>query len=141
MNRRKVRRIIDIYRANGRFAAIVTPKIITRPQNRIDLVFEIQEGPLTKISNIRFIGNKNFDDDDLRGLILTKESRWYRFFSSSDNYDPGKMKADQSLIRDFYLSKGYADFEVISSVAELTPDKKAFYLTFRMVYYIFFQFI
>ena len=127
-----VRRIIDIYRANGRFAAIVTPKIITRPQNRIDLVFEIQEGPLTKISNIRFIGNKNFDDDDLRGIILTKESRWYRFLSSSDNYDPGRMKADQSLIRDFYLSKGYADFEVISSVAELTPDKKAFFLTFSI---------
>ncbi len=127
-----VARILSIYRRSGRFAATVDPKVIQLPQNRVDLVFEINEGPLTKIRRINFIGNKRFSDSTLREKIATKESRWYRFLTSDDTYDPDRLTFDRELLRRFYLSKGYVDFRVISAVAELTRDRTGFFITFTV---------
>lgn len=127
-----VKRILQVYRRNGRFGATVEPKIIKLEQNRVDLVFEINEGPLTKIARISFVGNEHFSDRTLKGEIFTRESRWYRFFSSADTYDPDQLAFDQDTLRRFYLNKGYADFRVLSSIAELSPDRDAFYITFTI---------
>ncbi len=127
-----VKRIMDVYRVNGRFAATVVPKIIQLPQNRADLVFEIEEGPLTTVERIRFVGNKFESDSDLREVIRTKESIWYRFLSSDDTYDPDRLTLDRELLRRHYLAEGFADFRVESAVAELTPDGKAFFITFSV---------
>ncbi len=129
---RDVQRIIDIYRRAGRFAVTVDPKIIQLPQNRVDLVFEIHEGPLTEIRRITFVGNKAFSDSTLRDQIQTKESAWYRFLFSSDVYDPDRLTFDRELLRRFYLKSGYADFRVVSAVAELDPTRTAFYVTFTI---------
>ncbi|MEE2662459.1 MAG: outer membrane protein assembly factor BamA [Pseudomonadota bacterium] len=125
-------RIIEIYRRSGRFAATVIPKIIKLPQNRVDLVFEINEGPPTEIRKIVFIGNRTFSDSDLREIIQTKESAWYRFLTSQDIYDPDRLTFDQELLRRHYLANGYADFRVVSAVAELTGDRKNFFITFTV---------
>ncbi|MGE0733342.1 MAG: outer membrane protein assembly factor BamA [Alphaproteobacteria bacterium] len=125
-----VRRMLDMYRATGRFGATVTPKIIQLPQNRVDLVFEINEGELTSIQRISFIGNKSFSDSDLKEEIQTKESAWYRFFSTSDIYDPDRLNFDRELLRKFFLSKGFADFRVVSVTAALSPDRTGFYIAF-----------
>lgn len=127
-----VKRILDVYRRSGRFGATVEPKIILLEQNRVDLVFEIAEGPLTEIERISFIGNRRFSDRTLKGEIFTRESAWYRFFSPADTYDPDQLAFDQESLRRFYLKKGYADFRVLSAVAELTPDKDAFFITFTI---------
>jgi outer membrane protein insertion porin family len=127
-----VGRILELYRRNGRYGATVEPKVIHLPQNRVDLVFEINEGPLTEIERIVFIGNQAFDDGDLRGVIQTKEYAWYRFMTSDDTYDPDRLAFDQELLRRFYLSRGYADFNVRSAIAELTPDGKSFVITFTV---------
>lgn len=127
-----VQRIIEIYRRSGRFAATVEPKVIQLPQNRVDLVFEIDEGPLTGIRRISFVGNKAFSDGTLRDKIQTTETAWWRFFTTDDTYDPDRLTFDRELLRKFYLSEGYADFRVVSAVAELTPDRKDFYVTFTV---------
>lgn len=127
-----VRRILTLYRRSGRFAATVEPKVIQLDENRIDLVFEINEGPATEIETIRFVGNKEFSDSKLREVIRTRESAWWRFFSTDDTYDPDRLTLDQELLRRFYLSEGYADFRVISAVAELTPDREDFFITFTV---------
>lgn len=127
-----VKRILSIYRRSGRFAATVEPKVIQLPQNRVDLVFEINEGELTEIRSIRFVGNREFSDGRLRGVIQTRETIWWRFFSSDDKYDPDRLTFDRELLRRFYLTDGFADFRVISAVAELTPDRKDFFLTFTI---------
>jgi outer membrane protein insertion porin family len=127
-----VRRVLDIYRLSGRFSAKVEPKIIKLPENRVDLIFEITEGPVTSVSKITFIGNKKFNTTKLQSIILTKESRWYRFFSSSDTYDPDRLAADRELLRQYYLKNGYADFRVLSSVAELSPNGEEFFITFTL---------
>jgi len=127
-----VKRILQVYRRSGRFGATVEPKVIMLEQNRVDLVFEINEGPLTKIARISFVGNERYSDRTLRGEIFTRESRWYRFFSSADTYDPDQLAFDQDTLRRFYLNKGYADFRVLSAIAELSPDKDAFFITFTI---------
>jgi outer membrane protein insertion porin family len=127
-----VSRILELYRRNGRFAATVEPKVIELDQNRVDLVFEINEGPLTDVSRIVFIGNEAFDDSALRDVIQTREAAWYRFLTSDDTYDPDRLAFDQELLRRFYLARGYADFNVGSAIAELTPDGRNFVITFTV---------
>ena len=127
-----VKRLLSVYRLNGRFAATVEPKVIQLPQNRVDLVFEISEGKATKIRRIRMVGNREYGDARLREAIRTKESRWWRFLSSDDTYDPDRLTVDHELLRRFYLSNGFADFRVVSSVAELTPDREDFFITFTL---------
>ena len=82
------------------------------------------------MSAINFLGNRVFSDDELRGVVLTRESRWWRIFSANDNYDPDRVAYDRELLRQFYLSKGYADFRVVSSNAELTRDGESFFINF-----------
>lgn len=127
-----VSRIYQVYRRNGRFSVNIEPKVIKLDQNRVNVVFEIQEGDITKVESIRFVGNKKFDDDRLRGEISTKENIWYRFLSSDDRYDPDRLSFDQELLRRFYLSQGYADFRLISAVAELSNDKDSFFITMTL---------
>jgi outer membrane protein insertion porin family len=127
-----VQRILELYRRSGRFGATVEPKIVQLAQNRVDLVFEINEGPVTGVRRITFIGNKHFSDRSLKEALATKESHWYSFLSSADTYDPDRLTYDRELLRRYYLSRGYADFRVVSAVAELAPDAKAFYITFSV---------
>jgi outer membrane protein insertion porin family len=127
-----VQRIIELYRRNGKFAASVDPQIIQRPQNRVDLIFSITEGPSTGVARINFIGNHIFDDATLKAQIATEESDWYKFLSSNDNYDPDRLTFDREMLRRWYVSHGYADFRVVSAVAELTADRRSFYITFTV---------
>lgn len=127
-----VKRVLDLYRRKGYFSASVEPKVIQLDQNRIDLVFEIQEGTVAKIQKIMFIGNKSYSSRTLTKAIKSEESMWYKFLSDDDKYDPDRVLYDQELLRRFYTSNGYADFQVKSSIAELTPSRDAFYLTFTV---------
>ncbi|TAL01453.1 MAG: outer membrane protein assembly factor BamA [Rhodospirillaceae bacterium] len=124
-----VEKILELYRRKGRFAARVEPKVIELPQNRVDLVYEISEGSPTYVRKITFIGNQAFSDGNLRGVVATREERWWRFLTSNDTYDPERLNYDRELLRRYYLQNGYADFEVISAVAELAPDRNNFYIT------------
>ena len=127
-----VQRLIDVYRRNGRFAVTVEPKVIQLPQNRVDLIFEITEGPVTEIRRIGFVGNVKYSDSDLRSVVRTKETAWYRFLTADDIYDPDRLTFDRELLRRFYLSNGYADFRVVSAIAELAPNREGFFITFTI---------
>jgi outer membrane protein insertion porin family len=127
-----VARIIELYRRDGKFAARVDPQIIQRPQNRVDLIFSIHEGDTTGVARINFVGNKIFDANTLKGQIATEESAWYKFLASNDNYDPDRLAFDREQLRRFYVNHGYADFKVISAVAQLSPNRQSFYITFTV---------
>jgi outer membrane protein insertion porin family len=128
--RADVARIIELYKRQGRFAAVVEPKLVQLDQNRVDIVFEISEGPKSKVQQINIIGNDKFSDGQLRGEMMTKQARFFRVFSSGTSYDPDRLAFDQQKLRQFYLVQGYADFRVVSAVAELTPDKQDFIITY-----------
>ncbi|MCQ2914221.1 MAG: outer membrane protein assembly factor BamA [Alphaproteobacteria bacterium] len=125
-------RILEGYKRIGRYSAVVEPKIIERAQNRVDVVFEISEGKQALIRKIDFIGNNSYDDDLLEESILSKEARWYRWFTSMDSYDPDRFVHDLEMLKLFYFNHGFLDFEVLAYSAELTPDKTGFYLTVNM---------
>jgi outer membrane protein insertion porin family len=126
------RRILDAYAKVGRYDATVEPKIIRLDQNRVDVVFEINEGDTTLVSRIAFVGNHAFSEGRLREVIESRESRFWRIFGTSDYYDPERVNFDKELLRRFYLQNGYADFEVTDATAELAPDRSSFFLTFTL---------
>jgi outer membrane protein insertion porin family len=128
--RQDVARIVELYRRQGRFAARIEPKMVSLDQNRVDVVFEIEEGPKSKVRAINIIGNNVFSDGKLREQMVTKQARLTRFMSSNTSYDQDRLAYDQQKLRQFYLTQGYADFRVTSAVAELTPDKKDFIITY-----------
>jgi outer membrane protein insertion porin family len=129
--RADVDRILDLYRRQGRFAARVDPKIVQLDQNRVDVVFEIHEGDLAKIRAINILGNKAFSDARLRKEMYTREAGGVLgFLKSNDTYDPDRLAADQQKLRAFYLTQGYADFRVVQALAELTPDRRDFVITY-----------
>jgi len=128
--RADVARIVELYRRQGRFAASVEPKIVQLEQNRVDVVFEINEGPRSKVQQINILGNEAFSDSELRGQMATKQARLTSFLSGNTTYDPDRLAFDQQKLRQFYLTEGYADFRVVSAVAELTPDRRDFIITY-----------
>ena len=129
--RADVERIIELYKRQGRYAARVEPKVVQLDQNRVDLVFEISEGDLSKVRAINIIGNEQYSDDRLRKEMFTREAGGFLgFLKSNDTYDPDRLAADQQKLRAFYLTQGYADFRVVSALAELTPDRRDFVITY-----------
>ena len=127
-----VQRIIEIYHRTGRFDVRVDPKIIELPNNRVDLVFEIHEGPKTGVKIIRFVGAHAFSTGRLKDVIKTSESNWLSFLQTTDIYDPDLVEADRDLLRRFYLKHGYADVRIVSAVGEYDPAKKGFIVTFTI---------
>jgi outer membrane protein insertion porin family len=127
-----VKRILTLYQRSGRFATRVEPKVIQLDQNRVNLVFEIEEGDSSQIERISFVGNNAFSSTKLRHEMATKESRWYRFFSGADTFDPDRIEYDKELLRRYYVANGYADFKVLSASSELTPEKESFIITFTI---------
>ena len=124
--------LTELYRRAGRYGTTIEPVIIEQPDNRVDLVFEIDESAVTGVNAISFIGNEVFSDRRLRKVIDTTESGIFSFALTSDIYDPDKLEFDKELLRRFYLSRGYADFTVQSAVAELAPDREGFFITFTI---------
>jgi outer membrane protein insertion porin family len=125
-----VQRILDVYRRQGRFAASVEPKIIELDSNRVNVVFEINEGTATKVQAINIIGNKAFSDSQLRDIITTSQSGWFDFLKGTNVYDPDRMALDRELLRQYYLKNGYADIRITSAGAELARDGSGFNITF-----------
>ena len=125
-----VQRILDVYRRQGRFAATVEPKIIELDSNRVNLVFEIDEGGATKVKAINFIGNRAFSDSQLRDIITTSQSGLLDFLKGTNIYDPDRLTLDRELLRQYYLKNGYADARVVTAGAELDRDGSGFYISF-----------
>ncbi len=125
------RALLDLYAQKGHFSATVEPSIIRLSDNRVNVVFNITEGPLTKISRIIFVGNRHFSQGKLKEVISSRQEAWFRFLSSADQYNADRVGYDEELLRQFYLHEGYADFQMNSANAELSPDRKSFYLTYN----------
>ncbi len=127
-----VQRILTLYRSEGSLSTSVKPNIISLDQNRVDIVFEINEGENTIINSITFNGNREFSDRRLRDVIITRQTRWYSILSANDKYDPQQLQVDENLLRKFYKDNGYADVEIKSAVAQLDREKDGFNIIFTV---------
>ncbi len=125
-------RLLELYARRGRLGATVEPKIIQLDQNRVDVVYEIMEGPTALVSRIQFVGNRNFSDSRLKEIVATREAAFYRPFSTADTYEPERLNFDRELLRRYYLRQGYADVEISGATAELAPDRSGFFVTYTV---------
>ena len=124
--------IVEAYEAQGRLAARVTPRVIQRSGNRVDLIFEIFEGDVVEIERIGFVGNEAFSDRRLRRVLETKQAGVLRAFIRSDTLVADRIEFDKQLLRDFYLSRGYVDFRTTSVNAELAQERDGYFVTFNV---------
>ena len=127
-----VQRIIDVYQHNGRYDVQVTPKIVDRPNGRVDLIFEINEGAKTGVEKIVFVGNKAFSDYRLKDVIKTGVSNWLSWIKSNDIYDIDRIEVDRDLLRRFYLRNGFADVRIVAASGEYDPSGRGFVITFTI---------
>jgi len=125
-------RIAEIYRRSGRYDVHVIPEIIEQPNNRVDLIFRIEEGQKTGVKSIDFVGNNFYSAYRLRDVIKTHESNLFSFLGGADVYDPDRVEADRDLIRRFYLKHGFADVQVVAALTEYDPERKGFLVTFKI---------
>jgi outer membrane protein insertion porin family len=125
-------RIVEIYRRSGRYDVRVNPEIIEQPNNRVDLVFTITEGPKTGVKSVEFIGNNAYSSYRLKDVIKTHESNLLSFLGGGDVYDPDRVEADRDLIRRYYLKHGFADVQVVAALTEYDPERKGFLVTFKI---------
>ncbi|MBY5932792.1 outer membrane protein assembly factor BamA [Tateyamaria omphalii] len=124
--------IAEAYSSQGRVAARVTPRIIRRTDNRVDLVFEIFEGDVVEVERISFVGNRVYSDRRLRRVLDTKQAGFFRALIQTDTLVEDRIQFDQQVLTDFYNSRGYVDFRVVSSNAQLTEERDGFFLTFNV---------
>jgi outer membrane protein insertion porin family len=127
-----VQRVVDIYRRSGRFDVRIEPKIIEQPNNRVDLIFEINEGAKVTVKEINFVGNHAYSSYRLKDVIKTTQANWLAFLQSNNIYDPDRVEADRDLLRRFYLKNGYADVRIVSAMGEYDPERNGFVLTFTI---------
>ena len=127
-----ITKIIELYKTQGRFGTTIIPKVVELEGKRVDLVFEINEGPLYTIRNISFIGNDVFSDRRLREIITSKQTAWWRFITTSDNYNEDRLEIDTSKLREFYFTRGFIKFNVLKKQGDLLPDKTGFSILFLL---------
>ena len=127
-----VQRLLEAYRRSGRFRAQVEPKIISLPENRVNLVYEIDEGDKTAVSRIGFVGNHAYSSGRLRDVVKTRETGLLGWLRTTDTYDPDRLQSDQDLIRRFYMKNGYADMRVVSATADLDRERNVFFVSFTV---------
>ena len=124
--KKDIERMLTLYQRSGRLSSEINPKIETLDNNRVNLIYEITESDITKVSNIIILGNDVFSSSKIKSSMKTKEKTFLRFLSSADNYDPDKLEYDKQLITQFYNNNGYPDFKITSSIAQLKSNTNNF---------------
>ncbi|MFC3179780.1 outer membrane protein assembly factor BamA [Cypionkella sinensis] len=124
--------IAEAYRVQGRLAATVDPKIIRRSDNRVDLVFEITEGKVVENEGISFVGNRAFSDRRLKQVLQTKQAGFLRQLIKADTFVPERLEVDKQMLRDFYLSRGYIDVQVVDATGQLSRERDATFVTYTV---------
>jgi len=125
--------ITQAYADQGRLAATVTPRIIRRSYNRVDLIYEIIEGGVVEIERISFVGNRAFSDRRLRRVLETKQAGLLRVLVQRDTFVEDRLEFDRQVLTDFYNSRGYVDFRTVSITSELSPQRDGFFITFNVI--------
>ncbi|WP_293573526.1 outer membrane protein assembly factor BamA [Phaeobacter sp.] len=120
--------LAEAYGAQGRLASTVTPRIIRRSDNRVDLIFEVSEGDTIEVERVSFVGNRVYSDRRLRRVLETKQAGLLRSFINSDTLIEDRLEFDKQVLRDFYLSRGYVDVRVNSTNAEVTEERDGVFL-------------
>ena len=121
-----VKRLLELYQRSGRLSATVSPSVELLDNNKVNIIYSINEAEILKVSKISIIGNKAFSDKEIKKVMTTKTPSILRFWSSGGNYDPDRIEYDKELIKEFYNENGYVNFVFTSSIAQLVNSSNKF---------------
>ena len=121
--------IAAVYAESGRVSVVVTPRIIRRSENRVDLVFEVDEARNVEVERISFVGNQAFGDARLRRVLATKQAGFLRQIVRADTFVPDRIAFDRQVLNDFYMDRGYIDFQVLDVNSEIARGRDGVFIT------------
>jgi outer membrane protein insertion porin family len=121
-----VDRILEAYARVGRKDASVTYEVVPLANERVNVIFRINEGDKTKIRTVSFVGNKAFGEARLRSVMETKPTNWFSWLNNDDILDQDKLQTDQERLRRFYFNNGYADFQILSADVQFDSEGNAY---------------
>ena len=121
-----------VYKNSGRILANIQPKVISLPDNRVNLVFEIYEGSVVEIEKINFVGNRTFSDRKLRSILSTKQAGLFRKIIQKDNLIDEKISFDRKLLTEFYRNRGFANFKINDVSTDLAEERDGFFVTYNI---------
>ena len=127
-----VERLKTIYQRMGMYSVDIQPKVNELSDNRVEITFNIDEGKKNYIEDIEFIGNDAFSTSTLQEALMSRTKRWWRFFTSTDTFDPDRIEYDKELLHRFYIKRGYIDFELLDTQITQDPESKDFSVTFKI---------
>ena len=120
------------YLSRGLYGMKVTTTVTPIERNRVNVTFAVDEGEVSRIKEIRFVGNKAFSDGDLRDQIKLRSPGWFTWYTKADQYAKEKLSGDIETLRSYYLNRGYIEMQVESTQVSITPDKKDIYITINI---------
>jgi outer membrane protein insertion porin family len=120
------------YLSHGLYGVKITTTVTPIERNRVNVMFNVDEGDVAKIKGINIVGNKAFSDKELRELLQLNTSGWFTWYSKADQYSKQKLTGDLEVIKSWYLNRGYLEANVESTQVAITPDKKDIYLTINI---------
>ncbi len=115
--------IKKFYAALGYNFAEVSAKSKIIDQNNLDLIFEINKGKQTKITNINFIGNNSIKSRRLRDVIASEEDKFWKVISRNTNFSENLINLDKRLLENYYKSIGYYDVKIDSSAVQVDNEE------------------
>jgi len=121
--------LLNQYYLFGRFNAHVDVNVTPMPRNRVSVDIRISEGLVAKVRGISILGNHVFDENTLDKQLDVSTTGLFSFITQSDRYSEEKLAMSLDKLRNYYLDRGYLHFEIKSSQAEITPDRKSVYIT------------
>ncbi|MBP5161203.1 MAG: outer membrane protein assembly factor BamA [Alphaproteobacteria bacterium] len=127
-----VDRLKAIYQRMGMYSVEIQPQVNKLSDNRVEIVFQIDEGKKNYIEDIEFVGNDAFSTSTLQEALMSRTKRWWRFFTSTDTYDPDRIDYDKELLTRFYVKRGYIDFEIVNTQVRQDPETKDFSVLFTI---------
>lgn len=117
------------YLSRGKYSAEITGTVTPLPRNRVGVTFDVFEGDVAKIRQIRIVGNEAFSESTLRGLFQLTTPGWLTWYTKADQYSRQKLQADTETLRSYYLDRGYLEFSVEPPQVTISPDRKDIFVT------------
>lgn len=117
------------YLSKGKYGVEVTPIITPLPRNRVGVSFDIFEGDLARISDIKFVGNKAFSQSTLLDQMELTTSGMMTWYTDTDKYSREKLEGDVERIRSFYLDRGYLEYSAEAPQVSISPDRQDIFIT------------
>ena len=127
-----VKRLLELYQRSGRLSASIDPSVELLENNRVNIIYSINESDILRVSKVTIIGNSAFTDKEIKKIMTTKTPSLLRFWSSGGAYDPDRIEYDKELIKEFYNENGYVNFTFTSSIAQLVNSSNKFEIIFTV---------